>query len=214
VNSTPLFRLLAEAPLPTAHGTFRSVVFAYDVEHVALIRGDVAGDGVLVRVHSECLTGEAFGSLKCDCGAQLDASLATVATAGRGVVVYLRGQEGRGIGLANKIRAYALQADGADTVDANRALGLPDDARSYDAAAAILRALGVRSVDLMTNNPAKVEALERLGVPVRGMVPLVVPPTAFSAGYLTTKRERMGHVLPDTPSRTAATDPHPILWSK
>lgn len=206
----PMFCLLAEAPLPTAHGTFRSVVFGYEgVEHVALIRGDVAGDNVVVRVHSECLTGEAFGSLKCDCGPQLDAALATVAGLGRGVVVYLRGHEGRGIGLANKIRAYALQAEGADTVDANRALGLPDDARRYDAAAAILRALGVHSVDLLTNNPAKVAALEELDIPVRGMLPIVVLPNVHSAGYLATKRDRMGHTLPTNPPCVDST-----LWSK
>ncbi len=192
-------RLLAEAPLPTAHGAFRAIVFAYDdeVEHVALVRGDITGEGVPVRVHSECLTGEAFGSLKCDCGSQLDAALAAVSALGRGVVVYLRGQEGRGIGLANKIRAYALQAHGADTVDANRMLGLPDDARRYDAAAAILRELGVRTVDLMTNNPAKVAALEALGIPVRRRIPSLMARNAFSATYLETKRERMGHLLPE-----------------
>jgi GTP cyclohydrolase II len=191
--------LLAQAPLPTSHGLFESFVFADDdgVEHVALVRGDVAGEAVPVRVHSECLTGEAFGSLKCDCGGQLDAALATIARNGRGAVIYLRGQEGRGIGLANKIRAYALQAEGADTVDANRALGLPDDARRYDAAAAILRALGVQSVQLMTNNPAKVTALTALGVRVVARVPVIVPATPFSAGYLATKRVRMGHELPE-----------------
>ncbi len=200
--------ILAEAPLPTRHGTFRSLVYAMDdgTEHVALVRGDVTGCRVAVRLHSECLTGEAFGSLKCDCGSQLDAALAHVANLGRGVVVYLRGQEGRGIGLANKIRAYALQARGADTVDANRALGLPDDARRYDAGAAILRALGVRGVELLTNNPAKAAALAALGIDVERMVPLVVAPNPHSAVYLAAKRDRMGHLLPD--------DRAPSLWSK
>jgi GTP cyclohydrolase II len=193
-------RLLAEAPLPTRHGTFRSLVYALDgIEHVALVRGDVAGDRVAVRLHSECLTGEAFGSLKCDCGAQLEAALAHVGSLGRGAVVYLRGQEGRGIGLANKIRAYALQANGADTVDANRALGLPDDARRYDAGAAILHALGVRSVDLLTNNPAKAAALTALGIGVARMVPLLSATNPHSAAYLAAKRDRMGHLLPDDP---------------
>ena len=133
--------LLAEAMVPTRHGLFRFVVFRHaedpTKEHVAIVSGDVTGDDVLVRVHSECMTGEVFGSLKCDCAAQLEHALDAIGQAGRGVVIYLR-QEGRSIGLANKIRAYALQAGGADTVDANRALGLPDDARRYDAAAAIL----------------------------------------------------------------------------
>jgi GTP cyclohydrolase II len=202
------FTLLAEAPLPTRHGTFRSVVYALDdgTEHVALVRGNVAGKGVAVRLHSECLTGEAFGSLKCDCGLQLDAALAHVAHLGRGIVIYLRGHEGRGIGLANKIRAYALQAKGADTVDANRALGLPDDARRYDAGAALLRALGVESVELLTNNPAKAAALTALGVHVERMVPVLVSTNPHSAAYLASKRDRMGHVLPD--------DPSPSLWSK
>lgn len=191
-------RILSEAPLPTRHGTFRCVAFAGPdgVEHVALVCGEVAGRDVLVRVHSECLTGEALGSLKCDCGAQLDQALARVAARGRGVVVYLRGHEGRGIGLAAKISAYALQAQGVDTVDANRSLGLPDDARRYDAAAGILKLLGVRSIELLTNNPAKVAALDALGIQVRARIPIVVEPTPYSAGYLATKRDRMKHALP------------------
>lgn len=184
---------LARARIPTRHGDFDTYVFRG--EHVALVRGDVAGrEDTLVRVHSECLTSEVFGSLKCDCKEQLDAAMAAIAHAGTGAVLYLR-QEGRGIGLANKIRAYALQSRGADTVDANRALGLPDDARRYDAAAALLRALGVTGVRLMTNNPEKVRALEALGIPVRARVPLVVRPTAFSAGYLRAKAARMQHEL-------------------
>ncbi|MBV9948293.1 MAG: GTP cyclohydrolase II, partial [Myxococcales bacterium] len=152
-------------------------------------------DDVLVRVHSECLTSEVFGSLKCDCKEQLDAAMAAVAHAGAGAILYLR-QEGRGIGLANKIRAYALQSDGHDTVDANRLLGLPDDARSYEVARDMLEHLGIRSVRLMTNNPVKVSALRNLGVSVVGRVPLVVPPNTHSARYLEAKRTRMDHDLP------------------
>jgi GTP cyclohydrolase II len=192
-----MIQVLSEAPLPTRHGELRCVVFedGGGNEHVALMSGDVAREEVLVRVHSECLTGEAFGSAKCDCAAQLDDALARIADDG-GVVVYLRGHEGRGIGLANKIRAYALQARGADTVDANRALGLPDDSRRYDPAAEILRRLGVRSVRLLTNNPAKIAALRDLGVDVRGRVPSLVPLTDESAHYLSTKRDRMNHLVP------------------
>ncbi|HVH44813.1 MAG TPA: GTP cyclohydrolase II [Labilithrix sp.] len=189
----------AEAPIPTKHGSFRFVVFRHadDLarEHVALVAGDVRGDDVLVRVHSECMTSEIFGSLKCDCAEQLDRALAEIGERGRGVLLYLR-QEGRGIGLANKLRAYALQAEGADTVDANRALGLPDDARRYDAAAAMLESLGVRSVSLMTNNPAKEDALRELGVDIRCRVPIVVAAHSFSHSYLATKRSRMRHALP------------------
>jgi GTP cyclohydrolase II len=191
--------LEAEAPIPTRHGTFRFIVFrdAQDrtKDHVAVVAGDVEGDDVLVRIHSECMTSEVFGSLKCDCAEQLDRALATLGTEGRGVVLYLR-QEGRSIGLANKIRAYALQAKGADTVDANRALRLPDDARRYDVAAAMLGRLGVRSVRLLTNNPAKVDALRELGVEVRERLPIVVEPNPFSRDYLAAKRTRMRHVLP------------------
>jgi GTP cyclohydrolase II len=191
----------AEAPLPTRHGEFRTIVFrhAHDPhkEHVALVKGDVRGDEVLARIHSECLTGEVLGSLKCDCAPQLDRALSLIATAGRGVVVYLR-QEGRGIGLANKVRAYALQARGLDTVDANLALHLPEDARRYDAAAALLRQLGVKSVRLLTNNPEKVRALAALGVPVRERVAHVVASHPLAHSYLETKRLRMQHELPLT----------------
>ena len=151
--------------------------------------------GVLARVHSECMTSEVFGSLKCDCKEQLDAALAEVARRGAGVILYLR-QEGRGIGLGNKIRAYDLQSRGHDTVDANRLLGLPDDARRYDVARDMLEWLGVKSVRLMTNNPEKVQGLRALGVSVVGRVPVVVPPNPFSAGYLEAKRLRMAHELP------------------
>jgi GTP cyclohydrolase II len=186
----------AEAVVPTRHGPMRMVVFRWGEErdHVALVCGDPRGDDVLVRMHSECMTSEVFGSLKCDCAEQLEHAMGLVAAEGRGVVVYLR-QEGRGIGLANKIRAYALQAKGADTVDANRALGLPDDARRYDAAAAILRSLGVRSVRLLTNNPAKLDGLAGLGIPVSARVPIVVRAHPWAEGYLRTKAQRMNHRL-------------------
>ena len=177
----------AVAPVPTEHGTFLMHVFRWagdPAEHVAMVRGSVIGrEGVAVRVHSECLTSEVFHSLKCDCREQLHASLSEIARRDVGVLLYLR-LEGRGIGLANKIRAYALQAHGADTVDANRMLGLPDDARRYDMAALMLRHLGVGSVKLMTNNPKKVEELRALGVQVIDRIPLVITPTAHSAEYL------------------------------
>ena len=194
---------LAKATLPTRHGDFDTYVFRD--EHVAVVFGDVRGrEDVLVRVHSECMTSEVFGSLKCDCKQQLDAAMAAVANAGAGAILYLR-QEGRGIGLANKIRAYALQSRGHDTVDANRLLGLPDDARRYDVARDMLEHLGVESVRLMTNNPAKVRALEALGVTVTGRVPVIVPPNQHSARYLEAKRQRMEHDLPAA-LRAAASD--------
>ncbi len=196
----PPLTVLARAELPTEHGTFEALVFVVGEdprEHVALVFGDVRGrERIPVRVHSECLTGEAFGSLKCDCGAQLDTAMREVVRRGAGAVIYLR-QEGRGIGLANKIRAYALQAHGADTVDANRLLGLPDDARTYEAAAAMLGYLGPRSVLLMTNNPAKVEALEALGVTVEGRLPSLVPVSEQARQYLDVKRAKMRHLLPE-----------------
>ena len=191
----------AKATIPTRHGEFEAYVFGGPGarradEHVALVRGNLrARPGVLVRVHSECLTSEVFGSLKCDCKEQLDAAMAAIARAGEGAILYLR-QEGRGIGLANKIRAYALQSHGHDTVDANRLLGLPDDARRYDAARDMLAHLGVESVRLMTNNPQKVDALRELGVKVVGRVPVVVPANPHSAQYLEAKRLRMEHDLP------------------
>lgn len=193
----------AVAPVPTEHGTFTMCVFRWagdDEEHVAMVRGDVAGkEGVAVRVHSECLTSEVFHSLKCDCREQLHAALEEIARRECGVLLYLR-QEGRGIGLANKIRAYALQAHGADTVDANRMLGLPDDARRYDMAALMLRQLGVKSIKLMTNNPQKVEELRALGVEVVASLPVLIPPNPYSAGYLEAKRVRMRHQLPSRSS--------------
>jgi len=200
----PKTEWLAAADVPTRFGVFKTHVFrttepgdgACFKEHVALVFGDIRGAVALpIRMHSECMTSEVFGSLKCDCKEQLDAALAEVARRGKGAVLYLR-QEGRGIGLANKIRAYELQAKGADTVDANRLLGLPDDAREYHAAAHMLEHFDVQSVQLMTNNPAKVDALRSLGVQVTGRLPVVVAPNPFSAGYLETKRARMAHELP------------------
>jgi GTP cyclohydrolase II len=203
----PRLEVVARAPVPTKFGIFDMHVFHWQPEeaaerslspdHVALTMGDLRdADDVLVRVHSECLTSEVFSSLKCDCRGQLEKAQRRIADAGRGVLVYLR-QEGRGIGLANKIRAYQLQGDGHDTIDANRLLGLPDDARDYGAAAAMLEHLGVHSVRLITNNPDKVTKLRDLGIDIRGREPSVVATNEWSAGYLETKRERMGHVLPE-----------------
>ena len=193
-------RRAADVRLPTAHGDFRALGYratADGTEHVALVAGDLGdGEEVLVRLHSECLTGDVFGSGRCDCGPQLAASLDRVAAEGRGVVLYLRGHEGRGIGLLSKLRAYELQERGLDTLDANLELGLPADARDYAAGAAILADLGVRSVRLMTNNPDKTAALLRHGLRVTGREPVPVPPGEHNLRYLRTKRDRMGHVLP------------------
>ncbi|WP_370619616.1 bifunctional 3,4-dihydroxy-2-butanone-4-phosphate synthase/GTP cyclohydrolase II [Mumia sp. Pv 4-285] len=190
-----------ETRLPTEFGTFTAYGYRNSVdgnEQVGLVYGDL-GDGadVLVRVHSECLTGDVLGSQRCDCGPQLQASMAAVIEHGSGVIVYLRGHEGRGIGLLAKLQAYALQDTGQDTVDANLALGLPIDARHYADGAQILRDLGVSSVRLLTNNPDKVEALERYGLTVTERVPLAISPTDDNLRYLQTKAERMGHHLPD-----------------
>ena len=188
----------ATAALPTRFGDFRATAFTSTVdgaEHLALTYGDVTGDDVLVRMHSECLTGDALGSARCDCGDQLHEAMSRVAADGRGVVIYLRGHEGRGIGLAAKIAAYELQDRGLDTVDANRAIGRPVDARDYTVGAAILRSLGVASVRLLTNNPDKVSALEAQGVDVT-RVPIGSPLTDVNASYLETKRNRLGHLPP------------------
>jgi 3,4-dihydroxy 2-butanone 4-phosphate synthase/GTP cyclohydrolase II len=191
-----------ETTVPTEHGAFR--VRAYrdrstGADHVAWIApgpdGEPPADGALIRVHSECLTGEAFGSLKCECGPQLQSALDTIRAEG-GVVVYLRGHEGRGIGLINKLRAYRLQEEGYDTLDANLALGLPADARDYGAAVGILKDLGIGTVRLLSNNPEKARQLEERGVTVTELVPLVVGVGAFNEGYLDAKRDRMGHALP------------------
>jgi 3,4-dihydroxy 2-butanone 4-phosphate synthase/GTP cyclohydrolase II len=190
---------VAEARIPTAHGVFRAV--GYDslldgIEHVALVYGEIGdGEDLLVRVHSECLTGDVFGSLRCDCGPQLDAALAMVAAEGRGVVLYVRGHEGRGIGLLHKLQAYQLQDNGHDTVDANLALGVPADARDYGTGAQILGDLGVKSMRLLTNNPAKRVGLEGYGLRVVDRVPLPIAPNPENLRYLRTKRDRMGHVL-------------------
>ncbi|MCA9546480.1 MAG: GTP cyclohydrolase II [Myxococcales bacterium] len=187
----------ARTRLPTEHGDFdvRVLTDADGVEHLALSVGDLEGaEDVPVRVHSECMTSEVFGSLKCDCKHQLDLALEHIQKAGRGLVCYLR-QEGRGIGLGNKIRAYALQNAGADTVDANRMLGFEDDLRRYDVAAEMLRALGVKSVQLVTNNPTKVEGLREAGIDVVDRLPLVTGVNRVNHGYLQTKRQRMGHLF-------------------
>ena len=193
-------RFEAEAKLPTSHGDFR-VRGYYDVQttadHVAIIAGNPTGKDVLVRMHSECITGEAFGSLKCECGPQLDGALDAIAQdPNGGVVVYLRGQEGRGIGLLNKLKAYALQEEGLDTVDANLALGFPSEAREYGAAVAILKDLGITSVRLLSNNPAKRNFLEEAGIAVTETVPLIVGLADQNLGYLEAKRARMGHEIP------------------
>ncbi|MFG1926163.1 bifunctional 3,4-dihydroxy-2-butanone-4-phosphate synthase/GTP cyclohydrolase II [Cryptosporangium sp. NPDC048952] len=193
--------------VPTRHGAFRAVGYRNTVdatEHVAFVLGQVsAGDDVLVRVHSECLTGDVFGSLRCDCGPQLESALAAVAAEGRGVVVYLRGHEGRGIGLLHKLRAYQLQDSGSDTVDANLELGLPVDARDYAIGAQILLDLGVRSVRLLTNNPAKQASLESYGLQVSGRVTLPAHAHPENVRYLTTKRDRMGHEIVGLPDEVA-----------
>ena len=210
---TPVQRMLyrySEAAMPTRHGPLRTIVYrhlgsqsqpesippavvALQDEHLAIVAGEITGKSqVLCRVHSECWTGETLGSLKCDCRAQLDAALDAIIQAGSGVVVYLR-QEGRGIGLGNKIRAYALQNQGKDTVEANTDLGFAADLRSYDLAAAILQDLGVASVALLTNNPDKLRGLEQAGVQVAERVPHWVSDQEFNRDYLAVKRQKLGH---------------------
>lgn len=190
----PLVTEIGRSALPTAHGNFEIVVFRdrQGLEHSALLKGDPASVSPLTRVHSECLTGDGFGSLRCDCGAQLQAAMQTIEKAGTGVVLYLR-QEGRGIGLGNKIRAYELQDQGLDTVDANHQLGFPADARTYDVAAAMLQSLGISSIRLLSNNPDKHSALENLGIRVSERVPHVVGAHEHNEAYLKTKAEKMGH---------------------
>ncbi|MEU6540090.1 GTP cyclohydrolase II [Streptomyces sp. NPDC047000] len=209
VPAAPQVRRAAEVHLPTRYGTFTAYGYrsaADGVEHVALVHGDIGdGEDVLVRVHSECLTGDVFHSLRCDCGPQLEAALARIQEEGRGAVVYLRGHEGRGIGLVSKLRAYELQERGRDTLDANLELGLPADARDYGAGARILADLGVRGVRLMTNNPDKTDAMVRHGLTVTGREPMPVQAGEHNLRYLRTKRDRMGHDLPwlDTPAASA-----------
>ena len=187
----------AESDVPTEYGSVHVVVYREPSgeEHVALVVGDVGGEETtLARVHSECWTGEVLHSHKCDCREQLDHALRAIEQAGRGVVIYLR-QEGRGIGLGNKIRAYALQEQGHDTVDANRILGFADDARTYDVAAAMLADLGISRLALLTNNPKKVDGLRAHGVDVVERVPLAVEPNEHNVDYLAVKAKRMGHAL-------------------
>lgn len=193
----PSVRRVVETLLPTRHGLFRIVAYdsADGKEHLALTVGAVGqAEAILVRLHSECLTGDVFGSCRCDCGEQLDLSLALLQERGQGILLYLR-QEGRGIGLTNKLRAYELQDWGYDTVDANRALGFPDDLRDYGPAAEMLLDLGVDRVRLLTNNPAKIEGLERHGITVVERVSMPVQPNPANLRYLRTKEERMGHLF-------------------
>lgn len=189
---------VASANLPTEYGDFHLHAFENQINketHIALVRGEIGnGQNVLVRVHSECLTGDAFGSMRCDCGPQLDEALRRIATDGRGVLLYLK-QEGRGIGLANKVRAYGLQDQGLDTVEANERLGFEADQRDYGIGVQILRELGVQSMRLLSNNPRKLVAIEGYGLSVTEWLPLEIPPSASTLKYLTTKRNKLGHVL-------------------
>ena len=201
MRNEKLVEKIAEFDLPTEFGNFRGHAYESKIDgicHVAMVMGDVAdGKDILVRVHSECLTGDALHSIRCDCGAQRDAALAAIADAGRGVFLYLH-QEGRGIGLANKLRAYALQDGGADTVEANLALGLPVDKRDYGIGSQILHDLGVREMKVLTNNPRKIAGLEGYGLRIVEWIGLVTKPTEFNARYLQTKREKLGHVFAPT----------------
>lgn len=209
----PIVTAVSSASMPTRAGTFRAVVYRSEldgIEHLALVMGDVAAvgssvEGVMVRVHSECLTGDTLGSLRCDCGGQLEQALQTIADEGCGVLVYLRGHEGRGIGLANKIRAYSLQETGLDTVDANTVQGLPDDARSYGIGAEILNDLEVSRLRLISNNPAKFGELRSNGLTVVGRVSLPALETPENVRYLRSKRDRMGHELELSNSVAAGT---------
>jgi 3,4-dihydroxy 2-butanone 4-phosphate synthase/GTP cyclohydrolase II len=191
---------VAETNVPNAYGMWRAYGYASALdggEHIALVYGDLSGDSagenILVRAHSECLTGDVFGSLRCDCGVQLDHAMSAIAQEGRGVVVYLRGHEGRGIGLLAKLRAYSLQDAGSDTVDANIELGLPVDAREFSNAAQILADLGVKSVRLLTNNPAKLKGMDGYGIKVLGREPMPVAMNPYNERYLKAKRDRLGH---------------------
>lgn len=188
----------ATANLPTKHGQFKIVAFTNNLdgkEHVAVIKGNIKGEaGVLCRIHSECLTGDVFGSLKCDCGPQLEAALEQLEEHGQGIILYMR-QEGRGIGLANKVKAYSLQDQGMDTVEANKHLGFDDDMRDYSIATEMLRYLAPESIILMTNNPRKLEAMRKSGIPVDERLPLKIDPNPFNDRYLKTKKNKSGHLL-------------------
>lgn len=221
LSSDHLVEVAGAANLPTPFGTFRAIAYRSRLdgtEHLALVMGDVSArgapdDGVLVRVHSECLTGDALGSLRCDCGSQLEAAMRLIGEAGRGVVIYLRGHEGRGIGLAHKLRAYGLQESGLDTVQANVELGLPVDSREYGIGAQILADLGVRQIRLISNNPCKFAGIEGHGLSILGRVAIPPSVTSENLAYLQTKRTRLGHLIdipgtsdaggPDRPSASA-----------
>jgi len=204
----------ARTKIPNAYGQWQAFGYRHEIdgtEYVALVLGDVVGGAdVLTRLHSECLTGDVFGSLRCDCGAQLDSAMAAISAEGRGVVLYLRGHEGRGVGLLSKLQAYELQDAGADTVDANTELGLPVDAREYSAGAQMLADLGVRSVRLLTNNPAKVSGLTDGGVDVTARVPLAAAVTPYNLHYLVTKRDKLGHQIQNLNEAERAVVPPPI----
>ena len=199
---------MSEARIPTRHGEFTAYVYESlldGVEHLAFVRGEVTGTpNVLVRVHSECLTGDVFGSLRCDCGVQLDLALERVAAEDQGVVVYLRGHEGRGIGLGHKLRAYSLQDQGRDTVEANVELGFPADSREYGIGSQILVDLGITTMRVMTNNPAKYGGLEGYGLEIVERVPLRAEPNDENISYLRTKRDKLGHLLDIDDSRSGA----------
>ena len=193
-----LVHKVVETKLPTRYGEFRAIAYRSDIdtgEHLALVQGDISGpEPVLVRVHSECLTGDVLGSLRCDCGEQLAMAMKMVTADGRGVVLYMR-QEGRGIGFHNKLKAYALQDEGMDTVDANLALGFPADPRDYGIGAQILADLGLTNIRLLTNNPQKRVGLEAYGLNVVETVPIIAPPNQFNIKYMKTKKEKLGHIL-------------------
>jgi 3,4-dihydroxy 2-butanone 4-phosphate synthase / GTP cyclohydrolase II len=214
-HSERTVRRVVQTRVPNEYGEWRAFGYLNSVdstEHLALVLGDLAEAGtadVLVRVHSECLTGDVFGSQRCDCGAQLDAAMAAIAAEGRGVVLYLRGHEGRGIGLLSKLRAYQLQDNGADTVDANLELGLPADAREYSTGAQMLADLGVGPLRLLTNNPDKVRGLSGFGIEVTGRVPLPVAATPDNLRYLIAKRDRLGHQLGELFVQSGASRPVP-----
>jgi 3,4-dihydroxy 2-butanone 4-phosphate synthase/GTP cyclohydrolase II len=199
MQTESLVRKVSEADLPTKYGSFRILVYEdliHGETHVALVKGDIkAGGAVLVRAHSQCLTGDAFGSCRCDCGEQLHGAMAMIEKEGSGVVLYILNHEGRGIGLAAKIQAYAIQDEGADTVEANTRLGFKPDQRDYGIGAQILVALGVKRIRLITNNPRKFVGLGGYGLEIVDRVPLEIPPNAINVGYLRTKKEKMGHIL-------------------
>lgn len=198
-KSEKLVERVVEARIPTAHGEFSAIGYRSlvdDRQHIALVKGEIGdGESVMTRVHSECLTGDVFGSLRCDCGEQLDFALSRVAEEGRGVVLYIRGHEGRGIGLLHKLAAYRLQDEGLDTVDANVNLGLPVDSRDYGVGSQILYDLGVRSMRLLTNNPVKRAGIEGYGLSIEDRIPIVLPANAENREYLKAKAHRLGHEL-------------------